>query len=415
MRHFILFLLILVIFSGCEKEFGVLPDDSGYYQKVYGNLTNNVVFDEGAANTGVALEADYATNEIYAIGSVGDPSDSIAQKIYIFKTDKNGYLLAETFMGDSLLNAGVDIKLAEDGVIVCGFSKRGLTQTGGVLVLAKLDKSLGVTWEKSYTLTGGSEYPTAINIDENGNIIMLGNYLSNSSQKFTMFIGTFDPNGELLSVKLYDTDNENHLLGKTVSKIDEQYIWCGTELKATITKMNYFEANSDGDVTAFPVLKEDNSQNEVAVEIQHVTGADFVLVGSINYDPDNEDNKTSDIQLTLLNVQVPSEALRWTQTYGGEGFDEGISVAKAKAGGYIVLGNTESFGEGGTDFYLIKTDAAGNVQWERTYGGDGNERAADVISFLDGYAFIGTATIADRNLITIIRTDLEGNIINETE
>ncbi len=55
--------------------------------------------------------------------------------------------------------------------------------------------------------------------------------------------------------------------------------------------------------------------------------------------------------------------LQWQKYYGGLGEDSGLSIQQTSDGGYIIVGSTTSKGAGGYDIYLIKTDANGNVQW----------------------------------------------------
>jgi len=82
--------------------------------------------------------------------------------------------------------------------------------------------------------------------------------------------------------------------------------------------------------------------------------------------------------------------MQWNQTYGGTGDDYGSRVLQTADGGYAMIGYTNSFGAGGQDFYVVKTDAAGNTQWNQTYGGTGNEQGEMVIQTIDGgYAMAG--------------------------
>ncbi|MBL0044509.1 MAG: hypothetical protein IPP33_08955 [Flavobacteriales bacterium] len=106
----------------------------------------------------------------------------------------------------------------------------------------------------------------------------------------------------------------------------------------------------------------------------------------------------------------------WQRTYGGFGSDEGMSVDNTSDGGFIVLGSTGSWGAGGGDIYLLKLDSTGELQWSKTFGGIGVEQGASVKTLEDGgFAIAGTtasppATGYDGLLI---RTDASGNVLWE--
>ncbi len=67
----------------------------------------------------------------------------------------------------------------------------------------------------------------------------------------------------------------------------------------------------------------------------------------------------------------------WTKTYGGPRNEYGSSIIKTSDGGFIIGGNTNSFGAGGYDAYVIKTDANGDTLWTKTYGGTADEALND--------------------------------------
>lgn len=78
--------------------------------------------------------------------------------------------------------------------------------------------------------------------------------------------------------------------------------------------------------------------------------------------------------------------LEWSRTYGGAGGDDAHCVIQTADGGYALAGRTQSYGAG-DNFWLVKTDSSGNVQWNKTYG---SGQATSVIQTTDGgYAVAG--------------------------
>jgi len=104
--------------------------------------------------------------------------------------------------------------------------------------------------------------------------------------------------------------------------------------------------------------------------------------------------------------------VQWAKTYGGTSDDWAYSVQQTSDGGYIVVGGTLSFGAGWYDIFLIKTDAFGNVQWAKTYGEAGDDGAYSVRQTSDGgYIVAGyTWSFGAGGDILLIKTDANGNV-----
>jgi hypothetical protein len=104
----------------------------------------------------------------------------------------------------------------------------------------------------------------------------------------------------------------------------------------------------------------------------------------------------------------------WDYTYGGMRDDVGISVLQGRDGGYIAAGRTASFGKGGDDIWLLKTDSRGIETWNVTFGGSKDDAGFQVVELMDGYALVGrTESGTDSNRIILIRTDLLGRELAE--
>ena len=113
--------------------------------------------------------------------------------------------------------------------------------------------------------------------------------------------------------------------------------------------------------------------------------------------------------VTLVNA----DSLMWSQTYGGVGSDIAYSVIETADGGYAIAGSTTSFGAGGEDFWLVKTDAYGNMTWSKTYGGTGNDVARAVVNASNGgYVLAGYTTSfgAGSSDFWLVKTDASGNM-----
>ncbi|MFZ8835401.1 MAG: hypothetical protein ACO2O5_14590 [Candidatus Caldipriscus sp.] len=106
--------------------------------------------------------------------------------------------------------------------------------------------------------------------------------------------------------------------------------------------------------------------------------------------------------------------VQWAKTYGGAGWDQPYSVQQTSDGGYILTGETTSFGAGDRDIFLIKTDANGNIQWAKIYGGTNWDQAFSVQQTSDGgYIVAGGAWSfgAGSYDFFLIKTDANGKVI----
>jgi len=96
------------------------------------------------------------------------------------------------------------------------------------------------------------------------------------------------------------------------------------------------------------------------------------------------------VLLGISNVGASSSSTAWDKLYGGELDDEAAAIVQTGDGGYVIAGTTYSFGAGSADFWLIKLDSSGNMQWNHTYGGPEADVATAMIHTSDGgYAITG--------------------------
>lgn len=117
--------------------------------------------------------------------------------------------------------------------------------------------------------------------------------------------------------------------------------------------------------------------NERANSIVQTTDSGFVIAGFTN------SYGIGGYDIYLLKTDKHANLL-WEKTLGGNDWDFAYSVETTTDGGLIICGTTYSFGRGNADGYVIKTDAGGNVTWSKTYGGKYDDEFKSVIQASDG-------------------------------
>ena len=119
------------------------------------------------------------------------------------------------------------------------------------------------------------------------------------------------------------------------------------------------------------------------------------------------------LTVAIVTMAQPPDTL-WTRTFGGDSADFGYSIQQTSDGGFIITGSTASFGIDSSDVWLIKTDSLGNEEWNRTFGGSGNDVGNCVLEdTMDiGYIIVGSTTSFSpdsTNDVCLVKTDLNGD------
>jgi len=126
---------------------------------------------------------------------------------------------------------------------------------------------------------------------------------------------------------------------------------------------------------------------------------------------------TSLVLLGISNVGASSSSpATWVELYGGALDDKAAAIVQTGDGGCAIAGTTYSFGTGGGDFWLLKIDSSGNMQWNQTYGGPESDVAVAMVQTSDGgYAVSGwTSSLKGfaglSSYMFLIKVDVNGNI-----
>lgn len=126
----------------------------------------------------------------------------------------------------------------------------------------------------------------------------------------------------------------------------------------------------------------------------------------------------------LLSAQVAPPPIQWMHTWGSTGNDQALKVLPTLDGGYLVIGwaganngDVTGYHGGPFDAWLLKLDAAGELQWKRVYGGPGNDQIMDAAPTSDGGYIVAGATTSNSGDVSgnhgqydawILKLDLNG-------
>jgi len=271
-----------------------------------------------------------------------------------------------------------------------------------------------IEWQRTY---GGSNADIArcIRQTNDGGYIVAGITSSNNGDVFgnhgglDFWVLKLNGTGGVQWKKTYGgSENEMPFAVKQTS--DGGYVVAGytKSINWDVSGNNgYFDAwvlklNANGTILWQKCLG--GSNWEEAWDIDQTTDGGYIVAGrSVSTDGDVTVNHGS---FDYWVVKLDSlGALLWQKSYGGSHEDIGYAVKQTTDGGYIVVG--ESFStdglvignQGSVDYWVLKLDHEGKIEWQRSLGGTNWDRANDVLQARDGgYVVFGYSYSSDGDL-----------------
>jgi len=163
-----------------------------------------------------------------------------------------------------------------------------------------------------------------------------------------------DINGDTLWTKTYGGASADVAFSITKAN-DNGYVICGITSSFGSGKDDIYiiKIDSDGNQQWYNTFG--GIYRDVGYSIYKTNDNGYIIVGYTSYSTIGQYPN-----VYLIKTDINGDTL-WTKTYGGTGADVGHSVQQTNDNGYIIAGTTSSFGNGGNDVYLIKTDENGNV------------------------------------------------------
>ena len=321
----------------------------------------------------------------------------IGNRFYLIKVDNAGDLMWEKTYRDGWAEC---VSLGhDDSYIVGGYVSDGFHSYYGIV---KTDIDGDSIWIKSYR-SGPGYVVSSISVIGNDGYLLLCE--ADPSEHEIYFI-RIDNSGDSLWTRTFGREGNERGFSLTKTH-DNDFIAVGfTSISGLELDLYAIKIDSLGDMLWDTTYG--SSGTNVAYFIDTTSDGNYIITGktSLYY--------SVLFDVYLLKINDDGDTL-WTRKIGGEDeSDIGRCVRPTSDGGYIIVGYTYSYGIGTPDYsnvYLIKTDSEGYVEWERTYGGPGEDKGYSVSQTDDGgYIIAGVYDQGPHTDVYLIKTDSLGNV-----
>jgi hypothetical protein len=280
-----------------------------------------------------------------------------------------------------------------------------------------------VQWEKSF---GGSsrENASSIILTRDNNYLVSG-YSRSSDRDVTAHHGSTDYSdywivkmdsfGTILWQRSYGGSSYDE--ASAACEVSDGYIIVG-QSRSDNGDVSGHHGNSD--FADYWIIKIDTggrllwqkslggSDNDVANAVAATRDGGCIVAGSSNSNDGDVTGHhgTSDYADYWIVKLDASGNIEWQRSLGGTGEDDANSVIQTSDGGYVAAGNSSSAdgdvtgNHGGDDCWIVKLDSSGNIIWQRSLGGTANDEASSVVESRDGGYVIAASSFSDDGDVT---------------
>ena len=346
----------------------------------------------GGDHNGVAYSIQQALDEGYIIAGATGTLLPIIRDAWVWKLDGKGDIQWQKAYGSGLGDAAYAVQPTTDGGYVVAGETNGILGIIGECWVFKLDFNGGIQWQKTY----GGGWARSIQQTSEGGYVVAG------GREEHAWLMKLDAKGAIQWQKAYGSHGDGVY---SVQQTED-----GGYVVAGVTGSERFSAAWVGKLDAQGEIQWQKAyggeHGETAYSIQQTMDGGYIIAGVTN------SSEKGDQDAWIWKVDAQGE-IQWQKGYGGQHGEGAYSIHQAADDGYILAGVTNSFGNGDYDAWVLKLDASGEVQWQKTYGAQHGDVALAIQQAKDGGYIVagGTNSFGDRDYdVWLWKLDEKGEI-----
>lgn len=273
--------------------------------------------------------------------------------------------------GKDILHASI---VTSDNHFLLVGESNSFTQDNYDLYIAKVTLSGALVWNTTFGDETVNEDDAAYSVIETSDgYLITGKIVTSDGIGDSVLLLKLDFNGNTLWYKFFGRNTwawGNDLLQQS----DNSIIIVGTTQVSFGFPADVFLIKSDSDGNEIWKRTHRHSGNQVSSSII-ASQNNFLVLGT------SSDSSNRDSNIFLMKLDSDGREL-WYKQYGGLGRETGYQISKVGTN-YLIIGSTNSYGNGKYDVYILKIDSNGNVLWEKTVGSPADEYGRSIFQVSD--------------------------------
>jgi hypothetical protein len=356
----------------------------------------------GGASSDIGYSVQQTADEGYIIAGYTLSFGRGSRDVYLLRTDSSGNTLWTKTYGSNNIDYAWTVQQTADGGYIIGAHSGSFGAGSHDVYLIKCDMAGNVLWTRAY---GGSSADGAYSLQQtsDGGYIVAAHTSSFGAGQHDVYLIKTDVNGDTVWTRTYGGSGGDYL--RSVQQtLDEGYISVSETFSFGAGGADIYLVKVDQIGNLLWAKTYGGSSSDYGYSVRQTTDSGYIIGGY------TASFGAGQFDMYLVKTDADGAVL-WAKTYGGALSDFGYSVEETNDGGYIIAGFTQSFGVGG-DVYLVRTDSSGVLLWSKNYGGASSDYGWSVQQTNDGGFVVSGYSAsfgAGGNDVYLIKTDEFGN------